>query len=79
MDERPAPVVIPPEELEAETLRGLVEAFVGREGTDYGATERSLEEKVEDVMRQLRRGDACIVFDPETESINVVTERERPR
>lgn len=68
----PAGVVIPPEQLDAETLRGLVESFVNREGTDYGERERELEEKVEDVLAQLRSGEAVILFDPETESINLV-------
>ena len=43
-----------------------------REGTDYGAREYSLEEKVAHVMRQLRRGEARIVFQPETETVTIV-------
>jgi len=70
------PVEIPLEELSASALRGVLEAFVNREGTDYGEVERSLEDKVADVMRQLKRGEACIVFDPETESVTLVP---RPR
>ncbi|HSJ96331.1 MAG TPA: YheU family protein [Myxococcota bacterium] len=66
---------IPVEALSAEALRGLIESFVGREGTDYGERERSLEEKVADVRRQLERGEARIVFDPETESVNIVPAR----
>jgi uncharacterized protein YheU (UPF0270 family) len=52
-------------------LRGLIEEFVSRDGTDYGVHERSLEEKVRDVMRPLQRGEAVIVSDPETRSANV--------
>lgn len=78
VEERPSPVVIPLDELEAETLAGLVEAFVNREGTDYGAVERSLEDKVEDVLRQLRRKEAFVVFDPETETINILPGPEMP-
>lgn len=76
MEERRCPIVISLEDLDAETLDGLVEAFVNREGTDYGAVERSLEGKVEDVLRQLRSGEAFIVFDPETESVTLIPERE---
>lgn len=72
------PVEIPPDQLSPEALRGLVEEFVSRDGTDYGAVERSLEQKVRDVLRQLERGEARIVFDPETESVNVVTS-DQPR
>lgn len=66
-------VEIPKERLEPETLRRLVEEFVSREGTDYGMREYSLEEKIGHVMKQLDRGDARIVFDPETESCNIIT------
>lgn len=58
-------------ELSAEALRGVVESFVNREGTDYGAVERTLDDKVADVMRQLEEGSARVVFDPETESIQI--------
>ena len=68
-------VEIPWRELSPESLRGLVEAFVGREGTDYGAVERELSEKVEDVLAQLRRGEARLLFDPETETTNIVPAR----
>jgi uncharacterized protein YheU (UPF0270 family) len=61
-----------PGDLPPETLRALVEEFVSRDGTDYGAVERSLEEKVADVMRQLERGEAHIVFDPESETVTIV-------
>lgn len=71
-DERPAPVDIPLDALSPAALRGLVEAFVNREGTDYGWRERTLDEKVRDVMRQLERREAKIVFDPETNSATIV-------
>jgi hypothetical protein len=66
------PVEVPIAELAPDTLRALIEAFVAREGTDYGAVERTLAEKVADVRRQLERGEARIEFDPTTESIDVV-------
>ena len=43
-----------------------------RAGTDYGRTERTLAEKIADVRRQLERGEATIVFDPESETVNIV-------
>ena len=63
---------IPHRELSEEALRGVVESFVLREGTDYGAREYSLEEKIAEVMRQLDRGEAVIVFDPDTETVSIV-------
>jgi hypothetical protein len=70
-----AAVDVPLEVLSDAALRALIESFVGREGTDYGLEERSLEAKVADVRRQLERGEARIVFDPKTESINIIPER----
>jgi len=72
-DETPAaPVVVPHRELSAEALRGVIESFVLREGTDYGEREYSLDEKVAHVMQQLERGQARIEFDPITETVDIV-------
>lgn len=71
-DEAREPVEIAMADLSCDALRGVVESFVNREGTDYGAVERTLEEKVSDVMRQLARGEARIVFDRGTESVTIV-------
>ena len=62
---------IPHRELSEEALRGVVESFVLTEGTDYGQRDYSLEEKIEAVIRQLDRGEAVIVFDPETETVSI--------
>lgn len=50
-------MIIPWQELATDTLNSLIESFVLREGTDYGEHERSLEQKVEDVRRQLKNGE----------------------
>lgn len=71
--EKPEPVVIPHTELSAEALRGVVESFVLREGTDYGEREVSLDQKVAQVVRQLERGEARIIFDAQLESVDIVT------
>jgi uncharacterized protein YheU (UPF0270 family) len=74
--EETAPIIrVAPDDLEPDTLRAVIESFVLREGTDYGEHETSLETKVAQVLRQLRRGEAHITFDPATESINVVVTR----
>lgn len=72
----PEPVVIPPEQLSSEALDGVIESFITREGTDYGEMEWSLAEKVEQVRRQLRRGEAVIVFDPLTETCTLIPRSE---
>jgi hypothetical protein len=71
------PVVVPHTELTPELLRGLVESFVLREGTDYGEREVSLDSKVASVVRQLERGEAQIIFDPQSESIDIVVVKGR--
>jgi hypothetical protein len=73
--ERPEPIVIPHQELSPEALRGVLESFVLREGTDYGAREVSLEQKVAQVLRQLERGEAQILFDAVLESVDIVVSR----
>jgi hypothetical protein len=78
MPESTGGVEVPLDSLAEDTLVALIESFVNREGTDYGARERSLVEKVADVRRQLERGEARIVFDPESESVNIVPD-ERAR
>lgn len=69
------PVEVPHTALTAEALRGLVAEFVTRDGTDYGVRERTLDEKIRDVMRQLERGEVKIVFDPASRTANLVRSR----
>jgi uncharacterized protein len=66
------PIVVPHGELAAELLRGVIESFVLREGTDYGEQEFSLDEKVAQVIRQLEHGEAHIVFEPTSQTIDVI-------
>jgi uncharacterized protein YheU (UPF0270 family) len=70
-DDASEPIVVPYTELAADLLHAVVESFVLREGTDYGEKEFSLEDKVAHVIGQLRRGEARIVFDPETETVSI--------
>jgi uncharacterized protein YheU (UPF0270 family) len=65
------PLEIPPDMLSADALRGVADAFVLREGTDYGAREFTHEEKVAQVLAALERGEARILFDPATESVTL--------
>lgn len=66
------PVAVPHTELSPEALRGVVESFVLREGTDYGERDVPFETKVAQVMRQLERGEARILFDPVTQGVAIV-------
>jgi len=73
--ERPPPVAIPHTEVSPEALRSVIESFVLREGTDYGERDVPLDSKVTQVLGQLKRGEAQIMFDPLTESIDIVVTR----
>ena len=68
-------VVVPWEQLEAATLRRVAESFVTREGTDYGEREVSLSQKTDEVLAQLRRGEAQILFSTEEETLDIVPVR----
>ena len=49
----------------------MIESFVLREGTDYGEREFSLEQKVAQVRAQLERGQARILFDPQSNTVTI--------
>lgn len=68
---------IPWQQVDPETLTNLIEMFVLREGTDYGDEEKSLEEKVEDVRRQLRSGEAVLVWSELHETVNILPANHR--
>ena len=63
---------IPWQQLSDTALTGLIEEFVSREGTEYGEAEVSLQQKVNQVLEQLRRGEIEITFDPETGGTSLV-------
>lgn len=62
---------IPVNSLSAEALQGVIEEFVTREGTDYGADPIPLSTKVRDVIRQLERDELVLLFDPVTETVDL--------
>ena len=72
----PQALLIPPEQLSADALLGVIENFVSREGTDYGAVEQTFADKIEQVRRQLERGDTVIVFDATSESCTLMTRQD---
>jgi uncharacterized protein YheU (UPF0270 family) len=78
-DANPHGIELSPNQLSPEALRGLIEEFVTREGTDYGAIERSVEEKIAQVSAQLASGEARLVFDPTTQTTNIVVARDLPK
>jgi uncharacterized protein len=70
-------VEVPHAQIAPDVLRRLIEEFVTRDGTDYGAVERPLGEKVAAVMRQLETGEVAIMVDTEHEAIDIVAREEK--
>ncbi|MFQ5737248.1 MAG: YheU family protein [Thermodesulfobacteriota bacterium] len=68
--------MVPYRRLSDDALKGLVEEFVSREGTDYGHVEPDMDEKMRDVVRQLEDGRAVILFDDATGTCNIVRKEE---
>lgn len=64
-------MIVPWQDIPAESLQNLIEEFVSRDGTDYGEHEIPLSSRVEQVRQLLRRGKVVIWFDEATETISV--------
>ncbi|HCW95831.1 YheU family protein [Stutzerimonas balearica] len=71
-------MLIPHDLLEADTLTRLIEDFVTREGTDNG-DETPLDTRVARVRRALDKGDAVIVFDPDSQQCQLALKRDVPK
>ncbi|TNH05315.1 YheU family protein [Testudinibacter sp. TR-2022] len=64
-------MIIPWQTLAAETLDNILESFVLREGTDYGAIELTLAQKKTQLRRQLEAGNAILVWSELHQSIDI--------
>ena len=64
-------MMIPHRMLSPAALCGVIEAFITREGTDYGLHEVPLATKVAQVRYQLDAGTAVLVYDEATESCTI--------
>ena len=71
-------MIIPHRLLSPDALRGVIEAFVTREGTDYGVQDVPLATKVLQVQQQLDAGTAVLVYDEGTESCTIQPAHQLP-
>lgn len=69
-------MLIPWQQIAPDTLDRLIEAYVLREGTDYGDKEVSLAEKVRHVREQLQQGQVLIVYSQLEESVDLLTKQQ---
>jgi len=66
---------VPHKLLSPAALRAVVDEFVTRDGTDHS----SVEQRIENVMRQLDTGRVELHFDGRTETCNILPVEENPR
>lgn len=69
-------MVIPFERMSNEALRGVIEEFVTRDGTDNGFIEADLDQNIKMVLMQLKKGDAFIVYDEATMTTNILSKED---
>ena len=65
-------MIIPWQQLEEATLQNLIVEFVTRDGTDNG-DDTELTVRISQILEQLRRKEALIVWDELNESANIVS------
>ena len=65
-------MIIPLEQISQDTLYAIIEDFILREGTDYGAFDISKADKVAQVKLQLKQGSAVLVYSELHESVNIL-------
>lgn len=68
-------VEVPLDRIKPEILQNLIAEFVTREWEELGGSPYSLEEKIEQVHRQLQAKKAKVVFDLTTNSCNIVVNK----
>ena len=65
-------MIVPWQQINTDTLHQLLEEFASRDGTDYGAYETSLADKVSQLEIQLKKKRILVVYSELHESINIV-------
>ena len=60
------------EQLDPQTLRRMIEDFITAEWSDFGAEHSELEGKIDQVLRQLKKKRAKVVFNLESQAVNIV-------
>lgn len=65
-------VEVPYEQLDPETLRNVIQEFVTRDGADWGEIGGTLEDKIGQVMQQLRNRKVKVVFEMKSQTVNII-------
>ena len=64
---------VPYEQIDPDTLRRMIQEFVSRDGIDWIDVGCTLEDKVEQVLQQLKNKKVKVVFDLTSETANLVS------
>lgn len=72
-------VEIPYHQIAPETLRRMIEEYVSRDGADWGEIGCKLEDKVNQVLGQLKSKKVKVVFDIKSQTANLVTNDQNSR
>ena len=65
-------LIIPHHQLSCDVLDAVLEEYASRDGTDYGAVECSLAQKVSQLKAMLTSGEIVVVFDQSSETCDVL-------
>ncbi|MEI6213292.1 MAG: YheU family protein [Desulfuromonadales bacterium] len=65
-------IEVPINRLNRETLLSVISEYVTREWEEMGLVSYTLEQKIEQVMVQLKADKAKLVFDPNSNSCNII-------
>ncbi|MBJ6799727.1 YheU family protein [Geomonas propionica] len=72
MDESTGMVEVPWDRLNPDTLRNVVSEFVTRDWEEIGLCSYTLDEKIEQVLTQLKTRRAALVYDPLSNTCNII-------
>ncbi len=65
-------IEVPYDQIPPDTLQRMIQEFVTRDGADWGDVGCTLEDKVEQVLQQLRNRKVKVVFDLTSQTANLV-------
>ncbi|RLB61552.1 MAG: YheU family protein [Deltaproteobacteria bacterium] len=65
-------IEVPYDQINPDTLRNMIQEFVSRDGADWGDAGCTLENKYEQVIKQLRDKKVKIVFDLSSQTANII-------
>lgn len=72
-DHREKGVDVPYDQIASATLRNMIQEFVTRDGADWGDPGGTLEDKIAQVLKQLKNKQVKVVFDLKSETANIVS------